>query len=84
MEQHIREIDYIAKNPQPPTFENTIVALDNSGAILDRVSAVFFGLEGAEKTDTIEQIANEITPKLAAHNDDIFLNQQLFNRIKTL
>jgi len=84
MEQHLREIDSIANNPQPPTFENTIVALDNSGAILDRVSAVFFGLEGAEKTDTIEQIANEITPKLAAHNDDIFLNQQLFNRIKTL
>lgn len=84
MEQQVEEIDSIANNPEAPTFENTIVALDNSGEILDRVSAVFFGLRGAEKTDTIEQIATEISPKLTAHSDNIYLNQTLFDRIKTL
>jgi len=84
MEQHAKEIDSIANNPEAPTFENTIAALDNSGMILERVSSVFFALEGAEKTDTIEQIAIEISPKLSEHNDNIYLNQQLFDRIKTL
>lgn len=78
------EIDSIAGNPEAPSFENTIVALDNSGAILDRVSSVFFGLEGAEKTDTIEQIAIELSPKLSEHSDNIYLNEKLFDRIKTL
>lgn len=84
MEQHAKEIDSIANNPEAPTFENTLVALDNSGMILERVSSAFFALEGAEKTDTIEQIAIEISPKLSEHNDNIYLNQQLFERIKTL
>ncbi|HOV71822.1 MAG TPA: M3 family metallopeptidase [Dysgonamonadaceae bacterium] len=84
MEQHAKEIDSIANNPEAPTFENTLVALDNSGMILERVSSAFFALEGAEKTDTIEQIAIEISPKLSEHNDNIYLNQQLFDRIKTL
>lgn len=84
MEVQSAEIDSIAENSEAPSFENTIVALDNSGAILDRVSSVFFGLEGAEKTDTIEQIAIELSPKLSEHSDNIYLNEKLFNRIKTL
>ncbi len=84
IEQQSKEIDSIANNSDAPTFENTIVALDNSGSILDRVSAVFFTLEGAERTDTIEQIALEISPELTEHNDNIYLNQSLFNRIQTL
>jgi peptidyl-dipeptidase Dcp len=84
MEQHAKEIDSLANNPEAPTFDNTIVALDNSGKILERVSSVFFGLEGADKTDAIEQIAIEISPKLSEHNDNIYLNQKLFERIKIL
>ena len=84
MEQHAKEIDSLANNPEAPTFDNTIVALDNSGKILERVSAVFFGLEGADKTDAIEQIAIEVSPKLSEHNDNIYLNQKLFERIKTI
>ncbi|NMB48993.1 MAG: M3 family metallopeptidase, partial [Bacteroidales bacterium] len=84
MEQHSKEIDSLANNPEAPTYENTIVALDNSGKILERVSAVFFALEGADKTDAIEQIAIEVSPKLSEHNDNIYLNEQLFERIKTV
>ena len=84
MEQHAKEIDSLANNPEAPTFDNTIVALDNSGKILERVSSVFFGLEGADKTDAIEQMAIEISPKLSEHNDNIYLNQKLFERIKIL
>ena len=84
MEQHSKEIDSLANNPEAPTYENTIVALDNSGKILERVSAVFFALEGADKTDAIEQIAIEVSPKLSEHNDNIYLNEKLFERIKTV
>lgn len=84
MEQQNKEVDSIATNPEAPTFENTVVALDRSGQILDRVSAVFFGLEGVEKNERIEKISEEITPKLSEHSDNIYLNQKLFERIKTL
>jgi len=84
MEEQNKEIDSITNNPEAPTFENTIVALDFSGSILERVSSVFFGLEGAEKTDTIEKISIDLTPILSEHTDNIYLNSKLFDRIKTL
>lgn len=78
------EIDAIVNNPEAPTFENTIVALDNSGAILTRVSQVFYGLKGAESNDALQAIAEEMSPILSEHSDNIYLNSKLFERINTL
>lgn len=82
--QQTEEIDAIVNNTEAPTFENTVLALDNSGAILTRVSQVFYGLKGAETNDTIESIAEEMSPLLSEHSDNINLNNELFERINTL
>lgn len=84
MAQQVEEIDAIVNNPNAPTFENTILALDNSGAVLDRVSSVFYGLEGTDTNEEMQQIKAEMSPKLTAHGDNISLNEKLFGRIKTL
>ncbi len=84
IKQQTEEIDAIVNNPEAPTFENTIVALDNSGAILTRVSRVFYGLSGAETNDEIKAIAEELSPILSEHSDNISLNSKLFERINTL
>ena len=84
MEQNLKEIDTIVKNPAVPTFENTIVALEQSGALLDRVSTAFSILAGANTNPELDKLESEITPKLAAHNDAIYLNQALFARIQAL
>ena len=78
------EIDAIANNPEEPTFENTIAALDSSGELLARVSNVFYALTSANTTDTLQAIAKDIAPMLSRHQDDIYLNEQLFRRIKVL
>ncbi|MGV8964118.1 MAG: M3 family metallopeptidase [Candidatus Saccharimonadaceae bacterium] len=82
--QQTEEIDSIVNNTEAPTFANTIVAMDNSGSILDRVSMVFSGLKGAESNDTLQTIAEELSPLLSEHNDNIYLNSKLFDRINTL
>lgn len=79
-----KEIDAIVENQQPPTFENTIAALDYSGYQLDRVSAVFFNLNSAETNEEIQKIAQEISPLLTEFQNDITLNEKLFNRVKTV
>lgn len=84
IKQEDQEIEAIATNPEPPTFENTIVAMDNSGQVLSRVSRVFYGLRSAETNDDIQELARELSPILSEHSDNIYLNEQLFNRIKTL
>ena len=84
IEQQSNEIDSIANNTDAPTFENTIVALDNSGEILSRVSRVFSGVKGAENNDTLQAIAEEMSPLLSEHSDNIYLNDKLFERINTL
>ncbi|MDD3356047.1 MAG: M3 family metallopeptidase [Dysgonamonadaceae bacterium] len=84
IKQQSEEIDSIVNNPEAPTFENTVLALDNSGAILTRVSRVFYGLKGAENNDTIQAIAEELSPLLSEHSDNIYLNNKLFERINTL
>ncbi len=84
MEVQLQEIDSIVNNPEEPTFENTIAALDNSGAILNRVSSVFYGLSGAETNDSIQALSEELSPLLSEHSDNINLNEKLFARIKTL
>jgi peptidyl-dipeptidase Dcp len=76
------EIDAIVNNPESPTFENTILALENSGELLSRVSSVFYNLTSANTSEALEAIATEISPELSAHGDNIALNEKLFARIK--
>jgi Zn-dependent oligopeptidase len=78
------EIDAIAHSKSDPTFENTIVALDRSGAQLDRISSIFFNLNSAETSPEIQAIAQEISPWLSAFKNDIILHQPLFERVKAV
>ncbi|GAA5520666.1 M3 family metallopeptidase [Aliifodinibius salicampi] len=84
MEEEIKEIEAIASNPESPTFENTIVAMEKSGALLRRTQSVFYNLTSAHTNDKIQEIQKEMAPKLSAHSDDILLNAKLYERIKTL
>jgi len=78
------EVQAIIDNPAPPTFENTIVALEKSGRSLGRVSRVFFQLTGTVTNDNLDAIEEEIGPKLTAHGDSITLNPALFQRVKAV
>lgn len=84
MAQQLREIDAIANSPDAPTFQNTIVAMERSGRILDRATNVFYNLVGTDKNPARAALEVEYAPKFAAHRDAISLNPQLFARIKTL
>ena len=84
MKRQKAEIDSIVNNPEAPTFENTIEALDYSGELLSTVSSVFFNLSECENSPEMEAIAEEVTPLLSAHGDDIALNAALFQRIKSV
>jgi len=84
MEEHLAEIETIAGNAAPPTFDNTIVAMERSGRMLDRVTSVFFALVGADTNDTRQEIQREMTPRLSAHSDAIRLDPALFARIEAL
>jgi peptidyl-dipeptidase Dcp len=84
VERQKAEIDAIANNPAEPTFDNTIAAMDSSGELLTRVSNVFYALTSANTTDTLQAIAKDIAPMLSRHQDDIYLNENLFRRIKVL
>ena len=78
------EVQAIIDNPEAPTFENTIVALEKSGRMLGRVGRVFFAVAGAASTDGIDAINTEISPKLSEHGDSIVLNPALFERVKAV
>ena len=78
------EIAKIVENKEAPTFENTILALEESSKTLDNVTAVFYALAGANTNDTIKGIQKELAPKFSKHNDDILLNTELFAKIKTV
>ena len=84
MAEQIEEIEAIAARPDPPTFENTIVPLERSGRLLDRVASTFFSLASAHTNDAINAIRNEMAPRLAAHTDAILLNADLFARVRAL
>ncbi len=84
MEQQTEEIEAIVNNEEEPTFENTVVALDNSGRTLSRVSRVFYGLRSSNTNDDIMALAEELSPLLSEHSDNIYLNEELFARIKTV
>ena len=84
MKQQLAEIAAIAKQTTPPTFENTIVAMEKAGALLTRVSKTFSGVVGANTNDTLQKIQDTEAPKLAATNDAIYLNDQLYQRVKSV
>jgi len=82
MKIHLEEIQKIAGNTETPTFENTFVAMEKSGEMLTRVNRIFGLLTGANTNDDLQKLQEEIAPKLAAHQDAISLNPELFKRIE--
>ena len=77
-------IEKITTNNEASTFENTILALEESSKVLDNVTSVFYGLSGAHTNDTIKAIQTELAPKFSKHSDEILLNTKLFRKIKTV
>jgi peptidyl-dipeptidase Dcp len=84
IKQGEQEIKNIASNPEVPTFENTIEALENSGRLLSRTSGIFFNLLNAETSDELQQIAQEVSPLLTKFQNDITLNPILFEKVKSV
>jgi peptidyl-dipeptidase Dcp len=78
------EVDAITNNPEAPTFENTIEALEFSGEALDRLSSIFFNLNSAETCDEMQKIAQDVSPLLTEFSNDIALNEDLFKRVKAV
>ncbi|WP_426094002.1 M3 family metallopeptidase [Flavobacterium sp. DSR2-3-3] len=81
---HQAEINAIANNTQPTTFENTILAMENAGELLSNVNTVFSNLNSANTNKEIQNIAKEMAPNLSAHRDNIYLNEKLFAKVKML
>ena len=84
MQQQIAEVEAIANDPAAPTFDNTIVAMERTGQLLTRVAKVFFNLTQSNTNDTFQKIEAEEAPKLASHQDAIYLNPKLFARVKAI
>ncbi len=84
MKQHLVEIEAIANSKASPTFDNTIVAMEKSGRMLDRVSSAFFGVVQANTNPALDKVQTAEAPKLAAHQDAIYLNPKLFARVKAI
>ena len=84
MEEQIAEIERIADNPAAPTFDNTIVAMERSGRMLDRVSQAFFGVAQADTDDALQAVQKAEAPRLAQHQDAIYLNPKLFARVQAI
>ncbi len=78
------EVESVINNTDAPTFENTIEALEKSGKLLNKVSSVFFNLNGSKSNDALQKVAEMITPELSKLNNDIYLNEKLFQRIKSI
>ncbi|WP_029137670.1 M3 family metallopeptidase [Nakamurella lactea] len=79
--EHLAEIDAIVADPEPATFDNTIVAMERAGRLLQRVLYLFFNLSSSDSTDEMQALESELAPQYAAHNDAIKLNPELFARI---
>ena len=84
MQEQLAEIDAIANNTAAPTFENTIVAMEQSGELLTRASRIFFNLNGTDSNPARRDIQSQMAPKFAAHGDNINLNKALFERVETI
>ena len=84
MQQQLAQVQQIANSADVPTFENTLVAIEKSGEILERVQSVFFNMATANTDETIQGIEEKIAPRLASHSDDIYLDKKLFARVESL
>lgn len=84
MAEHLVEIDKIVNNKQKPSFDNTIVALENAGGLLDQVGAPFYNLLSSETSDDLQAIAEELSPLMTEHSNSIRLNEKLFLRVKAV
>ena len=84
MAQQLEEVAQIVDQEAEPTFENTLIPLELSGALLDKTAMYFSNDAGSNTNDAIKAVQKELAPKLAAHNDAIFLNDKLFRRVETL
>jgi peptidyl-dipeptidase Dcp len=84
MDEQTREMRAIADNPASPTFDNTIVAMEMTGELLDRTESALSAIAGAYTNPTIEKIEQTMAPKMAAHEDAIYLDSKLFHRVETL
>ncbi len=84
MRQQLQEINSIANNPAPPSLVNTIEAMERSGALLRRVEPIFNGMTSSNTNPTLQKVEREEAPKLAAHDDEIYLNAKLFARVKAI
>src|SRR5205085_12465118 len=80
----LEEVNKIANNPAPPTFENTVAALELSGELLDRASAAFGSQTSANTNPTLQKLREQMAPKMAANSNEIYLNSKLFQRIETV
>jgi peptidyl-dipeptidase Dcp len=84
MREQLKEVDLVANNSEKPTFENTVVALERTGRLLDRAEQTFSNLNACNTNPTLQKIEKEMAPKLSAHRDAIHLNGKLFARIQEL
>lgn len=84
MKRHKEEIEAIVENESAPTFENTIEAMDRNGAMLARVSRVFFAMRSSMTNDDIEAIAKDVAPRLSKHRDEIRLNDALYQKVRAV
>ena len=82
MQEQAQEIEAIVNQKSVPDFENTIVTLDQSGKLLRKVSAVFYGQNSANTSDEMQELSKQLSPMLSKHEDDISLNPKLFERVK--
>ncbi|MBY8963408.1 M3 family metallopeptidase [Flavobacterium sp. D11R37] len=81
---HDKELKAIAENKEQPDFDNTIVALENSGTLLNNITTVFYNLNSANTNEEMQAIAQEMAPELAKHKDNLYLNEKLFARVKQI
>ncbi|MGI8560437.1 MAG: dipeptidyl carboxypeptidase II, partial [Luteimonas sp.] len=84
MARNLEEVEAIANNPQPPTFDNTMIPLEEAGELLGRATSVFFNLVGTDTNDARKKLQADYAAKFAAHRDAIALNPKLYARIKAL
>ncbi|HBR12308.1 MAG TPA: dipeptidyl carboxypeptidase II [Chryseobacterium sp.] len=84
LKQHTQEIEKIANNPEKPTFENTVVAMEKSGEVLNRATIVFYNLTSSNTNPTLQKLEEEYAPIFASHSDNIYLNDKLYQRIKNI
>jgi len=84
MKEEMEEVDSIASNPAAPTFENTLVALERSGRLLDRTNAAFNALTSANTNDRLQKIQEAMAPRLSAHSDSIYMNTKLYEKVDAI